>query len=307
MTSEGKFITDFRNIQDYFISLQKKSCLRFESLEPKHSKFRHHKWNSHLGTGNSNILQGGAVWEKAGVNFSSIKADSLPPTASIRNPQLAKSPYQVCGISIVTHPFNPYIPASHLNLRFFLVNSQPIQWWFGGGFDLTPYYPHEQDCLLWHRNAKTLCDNFEQGLYQELKENCDKYFYLPHRNEMRGIGGLFFDDLNRWELDHCFSFVAATGDCYLNSYLRLAHKYKEHFYGDKEREFQLYRRGRYAEFNLLCDRGTLFGLQVGGRTESILMSLPPLVSWSYGRNHAHVAATAALRPFLQPRDWIDKT
>ena len=292
---------DFERVQDFFLSFRENCRDLVESLEPQGKKFYADKWKSPLGRGSSNVLEGGKIWEKVGVNFSSIKADSLPPAASKKNSRLAQSPYKVCGISVVAHPLNPFVPASHLNMRFFLVDRR--LWWFGGGFDLTPYYPFEKDCILWHGNAERVCNDFETGTYEEFKKNCDDYFYLPHRREMRGIGGLFFDDLNRRQLKTCFAFTQAVGECYLKNYMEIVQRRKDSPYGDEEREFQLYRRGRYAEFNLLHDRGTLFGLQAGGRTESILMSLPPLVKWSYKKNTSLSVAEERLMPFLRPKDW----
>ena len=304
MAFQQKNLADFDMIQRFFIQLQEKVCRTYQSLERNGECFLSDKWHSSSGEGSSNILQKGRVWEKVGVNFSSIRAASLPQSA--KKIRIADSPFKVCGISIVVHPRNPFVPSSHLNLRFFLVDGKPIQWWFGGGFDLTPYYPQEEDCLLWHKSAKATCDKFDQNLYEEFKQNCDRYFYLPHRQEMRGVGGLFFDEFNRWELARCFALTKELGECYLGTYMRLVHKYKDKSYGDKERNFQLHRRGRYAEFNLLYDRGTLFGLESKGRIESILMSLPPLTSWHYSPDYPAPSAEGRLAEFLQPQDWVGR-
>lgn len=289
--------SDFQLAEQLFIRQQKKSCQAFSSLD-SHS-FLIDQWQAEGKKGSSNILQDGSVWEKVGVNFSSIRAASLPPAASSK--ASPNAPFRACGLSIVAHPRNPYVPASHLNLRFFYQQSETIHWWFGGGMDLTPYYPQAEDCVFWHQQVKAVCDEFGSDVYQEFKKNCDEYFYLPHRQEMRGIGGIFFDDLNRWEPARCFSFVEKIGNCYLTSYIQLAKKYKDKRYGDKERNFQLHRRGRYVEFNLLYDRGTLFGLQSKGRVESIFMSLPPSVTWEYHYSDE----TSHLADFLQPHDWIN--
>ena len=293
-------IPDFQHAEELFTRLQKEFCHRFASLD--NNSFLIDKWQSNGKKGSSNILQNGSVWEKVGVNFSSISATSLPPAASVK--AAPNFPFKACGISVVAHPRNPYIPASHLNLRFFYQESKKNHWWFGGGMDLTPYYPQVEDCVFWHQQIKSVCDQFDASIYQEFKKNCDEYFYLPHRQEMRGIGGIFFDDLNRWEPSRCFAFVTKIARCYLTSYMHLAKKYKDKEYSDKERDFQLHRRGRYVEFNLLYDRGTLFGLQSKGRIESIFMSLPPLVIWEY--NYSDETAQIHLAKFLQPHDWTAK-
>jgi coproporphyrinogen III oxidase len=213
------------------------------------------------------------------------------------------------GVSLVIHPNNPYVPTSHANVRFFIARkagADPI-WWFGGGFDLTPYYPFEEDAVQWHRVAKQACDPFGEDVYPRFKKWCDDYFYLKHRGETRGIGGLFFDDLNQWDFDTCFNFLKSIGDHYLSAYRPIVAKRKNTPYGERERDFQLYRRGRYVEFNLVYDRGTLFGLQSGGRTESILMSLPPLVKWRYNwKPQAGTPEASLYENFLRPREWLDK-
>ena len=316
-------MTLFNQAEEYFLQLQQQIREALEEFEDSTTSFVQDEWQSRLGHGCSNILEGGKVWEKAGINFSTIASAKLPPAASSRNPQLAGKPYKACGISIVIHPLNPYVPTSHANLRIFSLddaehNASPSAekatngWWFGGGFDLTPYYIEEEDCIFWHQAAKDICDKFDKNLYGELKKNCDDYFYLPHRNETRGIGGLFFDDFNRWDAQRCLEFVKEIGQCYVNTYIALTQrrlrvnlgKDSGENFGKKEREFQLYRRGRYVEFNLLYDRGTLFGLQSGGRSESILMSLPPLVRWKYKRDSSKDNDEATLQKFLQKRDWL---
>ncbi|WP_274584318.1 oxygen-dependent coproporphyrinogen oxidase [Neisseria leonii] len=264
------------------------------------------RWESALGQGISRVLKEGAVFEQAGVNFSHIKGTSLPAAASARRPDLAGAPFEAAGVSLVIHPRNPFVPTSHANVRFFAAypeNAAPV-WWFGGGFDLTPFYPFDEDILHWHQTAKNLCDAFSDGLYAELKTWCDDYFYLKHRNETRGVGGLFFDDLNRWDFETCFAFTRAVGEGYLDAYVPIVAKRRHTPYGERERRFQLYRRGRYVEFNLVWDRGTHFGLQSGGRTESILMSLPPLVRFEYDYRPEPGSPEARLNRYLTPRDWL---
>ncbi|NJN45415.1 MAG: oxygen-dependent coproporphyrinogen oxidase, partial [Candidatus Competibacteraceae bacterium] len=256
------------------------------------------------GGGRVRILQDGAVFEQAGINFSHVWAEQLPPSASASRPELAGRSFQALGVSLVIHPRNPYVPTSHANVRFFLAtksDADPI-WWFGGGFDLTPYYGFEEDCRHWHRTAKAACEPFGEEVYARYKRWCDEYFFLKHRNEPRGIGGLFFDDLNEWGFDRCFAFMQSVGDHYLPAYLPIVQRRKTMPHSKREREFQLYRRGRYVEFNLVYDRGTLFGLQSGGRTESILMSLPPAVSWRYNWQPEPDSAEVRLyQQFLHPR------
>lgn len=263
-------------------------------------------WQSRLGHGVSRVLKQGAVFEQAGVNFSHVKGQSLPATASARRPELAGAPFEAMGVSLVIHPRNPYLPTSHANVRFFAAypeNGEAV-WWFGGGFDLTPFYPFDDDIVHWHQTAKNLCDRFSDGLYAEYKAWCDDYFHLKHRNEARGVGGLFFDDLNRWDFDTCLNFIRAVGEGYLEAYVPIVAKRKHTPYGERERQFQLYRRGRYVEFNLVWDRGTHFGLQSGGRTESILMSMPPLVRFEYDYQPETGSPEARLAQYLQPHDWL---
>jgi coproporphyrinogen III oxidase len=241
------------------------------------------------------------------VNFSHVFGENLPASATAQRPELAGRRFEALGLSLVIHPRNPYVPTSHANVRFFLAtkeNTSPL-WWFGGGFDLTPYYPFKEDAIHWHCIARKACTPFGEDVYPRYKKWCDEYFYLKHRGETRGIGGLFFDDLNEWGFSRCFDFMQSVGDHYLLAYLPLIQRRKNFTYGERERGFQLYRRGRYVEFNLLYDRGTLFGLQSGGRTESILMSLPPLVKWRYSWQPTAGTPEALLyEKFLQPYDWL---
>lgn len=249
----------------------------------------------------------GAVFEQAGVNFSHVSGATLPASATAHRPELAGRSFQAMGVSLVIHPRSPYIPTSHANVRFFIAEKpgeEPV-WWFGGGFDLTPFYGFEEDAIHWHRTAEQLCAPFGEQVYPKYKKWCDDYFFIKHRNEARGIGGLFFDDLNTPDFATCFAFTQAVGEGFLDAYLPIVEKRKALSWGDNQRQFQLYRRGRYVEFNLVWDRGTLFGLQTGGRTESILMSMPPLVRWEYNYQPAEDSPEAALyRDFLPVRDWL---
>lgn len=258
------------------------------------------------GGGESRVLTDGAVFEKAGVNFSHIHGRTLPPTASARNPELTGRGFEALGVSLVIHPHNPYVPTTHANLRFFVAeapNAEPI-WWFGGGYDLTPYYGFEEDCIHWHQTAKAACEPFGAELYPNYKKWCDEYFYIKHRKEPRGIGGLFFDDLNEQGFAQTFAFIRSIGDSFLEAYLPIVRRRQSASFGEAERRFQLYRRGRYVEFNLVYDRGTLFGLQSDGRIESILMSLPPLVRWDYDwQPPAGSAEEKLYKEYLHARDW----
>ena len=273
------------------------------------AKFRRDRWQRTAGGGGeSRVLRDGSVFEQAGINFSHVTGEELPASATAQRPELAGARFEATGVSLVLHPRNPYVPTSHANLRFFVATKQdgtPAAWWFGGGFDLTPCYPFDEDVLHWHRSAKAACDPFGPDVYPKFKDWCDRYFFLKHRNETRGVGGLFFDDLNAWGGARCFEFVRGIGDRYLPAYLPIVERRRSTPYGERERDFQLYRRGRYVEFNLVCDRGTLFGLQNGGRTESILMSLPPLVRWEYDYRPEPGSPEERLhRDFLRPRDWL---
>lgn len=263
-------------------------------------------WSGALGSGCTRVLKDGAVFEQAGVNFSHVKGNSMPVSATRQRQHLAGAPYEAMGVSLVVHPRNPYVPTSHANVRLFVAypeHASPV-WWFGGGFDLTPFYPFEEDVLHWHRVAQAACLPFGEAVYPEFKQWCDRYFYLPHRREQRGVGGLFFDDLNRWDFAQCFAFIKAVSSAYTQAYLPIVARRKNTSYGERERQFQLYRRGRYIEFNLLCDRGTQFGLHAGGRTESILMSMPPAARFEYQYEPETGSAEAQLAKYLQIHDWL---
>ena len=257
------------------------------------------------GGGDSRVLKDGALLEQGGVNFSEVEGSSLPASATHDRPALAGAPFSAMGVSLVLHPNNPHVPTTHLNLRFFIAEPEGAEpaWWFGGGFDLTPCYPVREDVLHWHRTARDACAMLP-GSYERYKSWCDRYFFLPHRNETRGVGGLFFDDLNAPSFADCFGFARAVGEAFPKAWLPIAERRRAIPFGERERQFQLLRRGRYVEFNLVYDRGTLFGLQTGGRTESILMSLPPLVRWEYGYVPESGSAEAALAYWLRPRDWL---
>ena len=295
-------------IKDYLLTLQTKICLDLEQEDPQ-QKFLMDDWlRAEGGGGKTCVLSEGEVIERGAVNFSHVFGESLPASASQRHPSLGTTAFQATGISLIIHPRNPYVPTVHMNLRFIVVsgtNSQPPQWWFGGGFDLTPYYPFIEDCRHWHQMAKQSCDPFGLELYPQYKKNCDDYFYLKHRQEPRGVGGLFFDDLNHWEFDRCFEFIKSVGNHFLLAYLPILQRRKDHAYGERERHFQAHRRSRYVEFNLIYDRGTLFGLQSGGRVESILTSLPPQAQWQYNWQPEPGSKEAALtEDFLIVRDWL---
>ena len=259
------------------------------------------------GGGVTRVVTDGDVIERGGANFSHVYGDTLPSAASAQRPELAGCAFHALGVSVVVHPLNPYVPTSHCNVRYFAaeVPGGVSVWWFGGGFDLTPYYGFESDVRDWHRAAADLCQEFGDGVYQRYKEWCDRYFFLPHRNEARGVGGLFFDDLNEWGFERCEQFAKRIGHGYVDAYIPIMRRRRRRPWSKREREFQLMRRGRYVEFNLLYDRGTLFGLQSGGRTESILMSLPPLVRWRYNwKPMPGSAEDIFVERFLRPRDWL---
>lgn len=292
-------------VKAYLLRVQDEICAGLESVEPA-QKFHEDLWQKDSGGGGrTRVLADGEVIEKGGVNFSHVYGDSLPASATQARPELAGRSYQAMGVSLVIHPRNPYVPTSHANVRFFIAEKEgeePI-WWFGGGYDLTPYYPFDDDCQHWHNVAYDACKDFGDEVYPEYKKWCDDYFYLKHRNETRGVGGLFFDDLNHWGFDKSFEFMRSVGSSYIDAYLPIIEKRKAMPFGERERQFQLYRRGRYVEFNLVFDRGTLFGLQSGGRTESILMSLPPLARWEYAYSPEEGSDEARLQEYLRPRDW----
>lgn len=294
-------------IKEYLTDLQQTICQALER-EDSQGQFIYDDWQRPAGGGGrSAVLAGGKVFEQAGVNFSHVFGEALPPSATIDRAELANRPFQALGLSLVIHPLNPYVPTSHANVRFFIAENDKDDdiWWFGGGYDLTPYYPFQDDAIHWHQTAKSACDSSDHQYYKRFKKWCDQYFYLKHRQEQRGIGGLFFDDFNEQDFDHSFGFLKNVGDSYLNAYLPIVAKRKNIEYSEHERDFQLYRRGRYVEFNLLYDRGTLFGLQSGGRTESILMSLPPLVKWQYNWQPEAGSPEAVLYDkFLVAQDWL---
>jgi len=294
-------------IKQFLLDLQNRICFMLEQ-EDGLAIFKEDKWEHKGGGGGlSRVLSDGNVIEKAGVNFSHVQGLELPQAATVRRPELINSTFEALGISVVIHPLNPYIPTAHFNVRFILVEKkeQDPFWWFGGGFDLTPYYGFDEDCIHWHEMAKKACLPFGAEVYPKYKKWADDYFYLKHRNEPRGIGGLFYDDLNEWGFMSCFAFMRSVGEHFIKAYQPIIAKRKQWSYGQQEREFQLYRRGRYVEFNLLYDRGTLFGLQSGGRTESILMSLPPLVAWRYDFYPASGSLEEKLyTDYLKPREWV---
>lgn len=298
---------EIEQVKAYLLQLQDNICSALAEEDGK-ALFADDSWQRpEGGGGRSRVLTEGAVFEKAGVNFSHVQGSALPPSASASRPELVGRSYEALGVSLVIHPHNPFVPTSHANVRFFVASKpgeKPI-WWFGGGYDLTPYYGNIEDCISWHRAAADACEPFGENTYQRFKIWCDEYFYLKHRDEPRGIGGLFFDDLNEWGFETSFAFMRAIGDSYLRAYRPLVQRNKGRKYGERERRFQLYRRGRYVEFNLVFDRGTLFGLQSGGRTEAILMSLPPLVRWDYDYSPPSGSPEAALTDYyLQNRDWL---
>ena len=300
-------IPDVSAVRTYLLGLQDRICAELAAADGGMG-FREDAWERpEGGGGRTRVMEDGAVFEKAGVNFSEVSGTRLPPSATAQRPELAGRSFQALGVSLVIHPRNPYVPTSHANVRFFVAERaghQPV-WWFGGGFDLTPYYGFHEDAVHWHRSARDACTPFGPAVYSRFKRWCDEYFYLKHRGEPRGIGGLFFDDLNEWGFDDCFAFVRSVGDAYLPAYAPILRRRKDTPYGERERDFQLYRRGRYVEFNLVYDRGTLFGLQSGGRTESILMSLPPLVKWRYNwRPEPGTPEARLYDEFLKPRDWL---
>jgi len=300
---------DIPAVEHYLRDLQDRICNALAE-EGGGTGFREDTWDRPGGGGGrSRVLEDGEVFEKAGVNFSHVHGDRLPPSATAQRPELAGRSFQAMGVSLVIHPRNPYAPTSHANVRFFVAEKAgeaPV-WWFGGGFDLTPYYGFDEDVVHWHRTARDACAPFGEDVYPKFKKWCDDYFFLKHRNEPRGVGGLFFDDLNEWEFERSFAFLRSVGDHYVPGYLPIVQRRKNMPFGERERDFQLYRRGRYVEFNLVYDRGTIFGLQTGGRTESILMSLPPLVKWRYDWRPEPGTPEAVLYDrYLQPRDWVDR-
>ena len=299
---------DINAVKEYLLGLQDAICDALEQADGE-GKFFQDEWQREAGGGGrTRVLADGAVIEKGGVNFSHVFGDKLPGSATAHRPELAGRSFQAMGVSLVIHPHNPYIPTSHANVRFFIAEKEgeePV-WWFGGGFDLTPYYGNDEDCKFWHQTAKEACDPFGEDIYPSFKEWCDEYFYLKHRDEPRGVGGLFFDDLNELGFEKSFALMQSIGNAYSKAYLPIIERNKDKEYGERQRDFQLHRRGRYVEFNLVFDRGTLFGLQSGGRTESILMSLPPEVRWGYDWKPEPDTEEAVLyERYLKPRNWLE--
>ncbi|GAB2729747.1 oxygen-dependent coproporphyrinogen oxidase [Halomonas garicola] len=294
------------DVKRYLLDLQERLCDGIADADGG-ATFQEDSWNREAGGGGrSRVVENGAVFEKGGVNYSHVYGDTLPPSATAARPELTGRSFHAVGVSWVLHPENPHVPTSHGNVRFFIAEKAgetPV-WWFGGGFDLTPFYPVLEDVCHWHRVARAACEPFGEDVYPRYKAWCDDYFYLKHRDETRGVGGLFFDDVTAGGFDECFAFLRAVGDSFLDAYLPIVERRRGTPYGQRERDFQLYRRGRYVEFNLVWDRGTLFGLQSGGRTESILMSMPPLARWEYAYAPEEASAEAELEAFLTPRDWL---
>jgi coproporphyrinogen III oxidase len=290
---------DSTPVRDYLLGLQQRIVDRLEALDGK--RFLRDEWKRPEGGGGiSRILEQGDLLERGGVGFSHVSGAKLPPSASAHRAQIAGQPWEAMGVSLVFHPRNPYVPTVHMNVRFF--NAGDV-WWFGGGMDLTPYYPFEEDCVHFHRANRDALAPFP-GLHERFKKQCDEYFFLRHRGEPRGIGGTFFDDFNELGFEKSFAAMRAVGDAFLPAYVPIVDRRRDTAYGERERDFQAYRRGRYVEFNLVWDRGTLFGLQSGGRAESILMSLPPVVQWRYDWKAQPGTPEARLLDFLSPpRDW----
>lgn len=305
-------------VKDYLLKLQDDIC---EQLSQEDGQaFMIDEWVREeaegsmglTGGGRTRVMEEGEVIEKGGVNFSHVRGKTLPASATAHRPELAGRSFQALGVSLVIHPRNPYVPTSHANVRLFIAEKEgeaPV-WWFGGGFDLTPFYPFEEDVVHWHLQSKEACQPFGEEIYPKYKKWCDEYFYLKHRDETRGVGGLFYDDINTestgWDFETCFEFMQSVGNHYIEAYRPIVARRKSMDYGERQRAFQLYRRGRYAEFNLVYDRGTIFGLQTGGRTESILMSMPPLASWKYDYQPEPDTEEAELYAYLKPKDWLNQ-
>ena len=300
---------DIEQVRSYLVQLQERITGDLQRIDGK-AVFVTDEWQREAGGGGrSMVLSDGTVFEQGGVNFSEVFGNNLPASATAHRPELAGRSFRAMGLSLVMHPDNPYVPTSHANVRFFVAEKPGDEaiWWFGGGFDLTPYYAYREDCIHWHRVARQACEPFGAERYAEYKRWCDEYFYLRHRQEPRGIGGLFFDDLNEPDFEQAFAFMRSIGDHYLPAYLPIVERRMNDAYGEREKKFQWYRRGRYVEFNLVYDRGTLFGLQSGGRTESILMSLPPVVNWRYNYQPPAGSPEAELTDYyLQARDWLNE-
>jgi len=305
-------MTEIESIRLYLSALQDNITDALCHLDDK-LELHEDEWEREEGGGGrSRVMRDGLVFEQAGINLSHVFGNELPASAAAHRPELAGRKFQALGVSLVIHSLNPYVPTTHMNVRFFVAEKETAKkeeeapiWWFGGGFDLTPYYGFNEDAKHWHTTAKSACADFGEDIYPRYKKWCDDYFYLKHRQEARGIGGLFFDDLNEWGFEKCFAFMRSVVDSFLPAYLPIVERRKNIEYSERQRQFQLYRRGRYVEFNLLYDRGTLFGLQSGGRTESILMSLPPLVRWQYDWQPKSGTPEAELYDkYLKVREWV---
>ena len=296
-------MNELKLVKEYLQALQSRIIAELEDLDGK-ATFERDAWKRPGGGGGLTcVLRNGGVFEQAGVNFSHVYGTKMPPSATKTRPELTGRGFEAVGVSLVIHPHNPYVPTTHANFRYFVAGDDA--WWFGGGFDLTPYYPFEEDVVHWHETARAACEPFGNDLYGRYKKWCDDYFYLRHRGETRGVGGLFFDDVKEPNFEKCFGFLQSTGDAFVPAYRPIVRKRKDHPFGERQKDFQLYRRGRYVEFNLIYDRGTVFGLQSGGRTESILMSLPPSVNWRYNWKPEEGSPEARLYDdFLRPRDWL---
>lgn len=294
------------DVKQYLLALQDSICARLAAVDGR-GEFLKDDWQRPEGGGGcSRVLTDGEVIEKGGVNFSHVTGADMPASATAHRPELSGRSFEAMGVSLVIHPHNPHVPTSHANVRFFIAekpDAEPV-WWFGGGYDLTPYYGYGEDCIHWHQTAKQACAPFASDLYPRFKKWCDEYFYIRHRKEPRGVGGLFFDDFNEPDFQQSFAFMRAIGDSFCDAYLPIVERRRDTPFGEREKQFQLYRRGRYVEFNLVYDRGTLFGLQTGGRTESILMSMPPLVRWDYNWQPEPDSPEADLyQNYLITREW----
>lgn len=304
---------NINKFEKFLNQLQASITLKLESCETNDARFISDKWEKPntpeqklKGYGNSMIIEGGEIFEKGVVAFSKVNGTALPPSATNKRPELAGKKFVATGVSLVIHPRNPFVPTSHANFRLFMAGADtdnPI-WWFGGGFDLTPYYPFEEDAIHWHQTAKDVCDKHDSSYYPKFKEWCDEYFYLPHRDECRGVGGLFFDDLNDETFEECFAFVTDCANSFVGAYVPIIEKRKNMPFTQQQKDFQLYRRGRYVEFNLVLDRGTIFGLQSGGRTESILSSMPPMAAWKYNYHPEENSDEAKVYEYIKTRDWL---
>ena len=309
-----KMTIEIEKVKKYLLSLQENICSQLEEFE-REGAFVKDEWQREVsatslvsdGGGLTRVLEGGKTFDKAGVNFSHVIGRELPASATAHRPELAGRSFQAMGVSLVIHPKNPFVPTSHANVRLFVAEKEgedPV-WWFGGGFDLTPYYGFDEDCIAWHKTAQQACEPFGENVYADHKKWCDEYFYLKHRNEPRGVGGLFYDDLNEWGFEKCFAYMQSVGNAFIAAYKPIVEKRIDTPYTQEHKDWQLYRRGRYVEFNLVFDRGTLFGLQSGGRTESILMSLPSEVHWKYDYHPLENSEEEKLLTYyLQGRDWL---